>query len=121
MSQGHGPTAAERDRMFDAVSFVLTWGFRVAFAALAVGLLLALARGESLSSRVEPISQIAHGIGKGNAAAFVDLGIVLLLLTPPEAVATVLVVFARRRDPLYTAISLIVLAVLAAGIVLAFR
>jgi uncharacterized membrane protein len=55
------------------------------------------------------------GIAHGDAAAIVDLGILLLVATPICRVIFAVVGFAIERDRLYVAISLTVLAVLLFG------
>ncbi len=60
-------------------------------------------------------AQLLDGLGKGQAAALIDLGILLLIATPIARVAFALVAFAIERDKLYMGISLIVLAVLVWG------
>jgi uncharacterized membrane protein len=57
------------------------------------------------------------GIGRGNADAIVQLGILLLIATPIARVVFAVVAFARERDRLYVAISLVVLVVLLYGMV----
>ncbi len=105
---------------YDVIILVMTWGFRLAFGILGVGLLLAAARGEGLSTKVEPIGDVVSGVLHGKAAAFVDLGIIVLLLTPPTVIATVIVLFLRRRDLLYAGITSVVFVALLIGITLAF-
>lgn len=58
---------------------------------------------------------LLRGIGHGDAAAIVDLGILLLIATPICRVIFAVVGFAIERDRLYVAISLTVLAVLLFG------
>lgn len=61
--------------------------------------------------RFEPdLPAIARGAARGDGLALVELGILILVLTPVLRVATALALFARERDWLYTAIASIVLA-----------
>jgi uncharacterized membrane protein len=55
------------------------------------------------------------GISRGDAAAIIELGILLLIATPICRVIFAVVGFAIERDRLYVAISLTVLAVLLYG------
>jgi uncharacterized membrane protein len=105
---------------YDVIITIMTWGFRLAFGILGIGLLLAAARREGLSTKVEPIGDVVSGVLHGKAAAFVDLGIIILLLTPPTVIATTIILFLRRRDFLYAGISSIVFITLLVGITLAF-
>jgi uncharacterized membrane protein len=59
---------------------------------------------------------ILSGLGQGNPIAVIDLGIVLLILTPLSRVITALVVFIVDREPRFVLTSLIVLAILALAI-----
>lgn len=58
---------------------------------------------------------LLHGIAHGDAAAIVELGILMLIATPICRVAFALVAFSIERDRLYMVVSLIVLAVLLWG------
>jgi uncharacterized membrane protein len=60
-------------------------------------------------------SALLKGIAHGDAAAIIQLGILLLIATPIFRVAFAVVAFAIERDRLYVAISLTVLAVLLFG------
>ncbi|MEP6619074.1 MAG: DUF1634 domain-containing protein [bacterium] len=101
---------------------------------LGVGIsaLVVLAGGIALLSRhgFQPVAfhdqaQIAsplwsvHGILRGavalDSSAVIQLGLVLLILTPVARVAFSLIAFARQRDGLYVAITSVVLALLLFG------
>jgi uncharacterized membrane protein len=56
-----------------------------------------------------------RGIARGDAVAFIELGILLLVATPICRVIFAVIGFALERDRLYVAISLAVLAVLLFG------
>jgi uncharacterized membrane protein len=58
---------------------------------------------------------LLKGIAQGDAAAIIDLGILLLVATPICRVIFAVVAFAIERDRMYVAISLTVLAVLIFG------
>lgn len=59
---------------------------------------------------------IVHGAAHADAAALMQLGIFILVLTPLVRVAFSLALFGLRRDRMYTVITLAVLAVLLAGL-----
>jgi uncharacterized membrane protein len=59
---------------------------------------------------------VFRGIGAGHPAALIQLGLLLLIATPVARVALAAVAFATQRDRTYVVITLIVLAVLAAGL-----
>ncbi len=58
------------------------------------------------------LPELAHG----NGAAVIELGLVMLILTPIARVAFALVAFLLERDKLYTAVSLFILVVLLYGL-----
>jgi uncharacterized membrane protein len=59
------------------------------------------------------LREIVAGARAVHGQALIQLGVLMLIATPIARVALSLVVFALRRDGLYTAVTLIVLAVLA--------
>jgi uncharacterized membrane protein len=59
------------------------------------------------------VSGMAHAAVHLNSEALMQAGLVLLILTPVARVALAVVGFALERDRLYTAVSLIVLLILA--------
>lgn len=56
--------------------------------------------------------QLIDGMSHGNAAAIIQVGILLLIATPVARVVFAVIAFLAERDRLYTAISAGVLAVL---------
>ena len=56
--------------------------------------------------------ELFTGSARGNAAAIIEVGILLLIATPVARVLFAVVAFALERDRLYTLISIAVLAVL---------
>jgi uncharacterized membrane protein len=59
--------------------------------------------------------ELLHGMARGDAAAIIEVGILLLVATPIARVIFAVVAFAIERDRLYVGISLTVLAVLLYG------
>ena len=62
------------------------------------------------------LATIAQGLRNTSALALIQAGLVLLIATPVLRVAATAAIFAKNRDWLYVAISLIVLASLGAGL-----
>jgi uncharacterized membrane protein len=60
--------------------------------------------------------QLLHLLAAGDAAAIVQLGILLLIATPVARVLFAAIAFAMERDRLYVCISVVVLAVLLFGL-----
>jgi uncharacterized membrane protein len=115
-------TAGSRDQskldpIYRSAGLVLTWGFRVAAALLAAGLLLAAIQGDDLSEEAEPIPEIVDLLLDGKSSALVDLAIVAMVLTPVAAVIAIAVGFYRIADRRYAVASFFVLAVLGISII----
>ncbi len=60
--------------------------------------------------------QLLHALVHGDSAAIIQLGILFLIATPVARVVFAAVAFAVQRDRLYTAISVLVLVILALGL-----
>lgn len=58
---------------------------------------------------------IVHGVAAGDAAAIIQLAVLLLIATPVARVVFALVAFGIERDKLYVGVSAMVLAVLLYG------
>ncbi len=112
------------------ISHVLRAGVVLAGAVIALGLLLLWARGAgpndpiSLAALrqqdghalpVHPGALVRHALG-GQPTAVIQLGVLLLILTPVARVAMTVWLFVEQRDPVFTAITLVVLAVLLLGL-----
>ena len=67
------------------------------------------------------LSNVLGGAAHFEALAIVQLGLIILIATPIARVALTLIAFIFQRDRLYTAITAIVLAVLAFGLLLGGR
>jgi uncharacterized membrane protein len=65
------------------------------------------------------VSAIVRGVVHGQPAALVQLGLVLLILTPMARVALTLCAFLVQRDRMYVLLTTIVLAILVYGMFLA--
>jgi uncharacterized membrane protein len=58
------------------------------------------------------VSGVVSGVLNGDSRAIIQLGVLLLIATPVARVAMALAGFARERDWVYVAVSLLVLAIL---------
>ena len=104
------------------VGTLLRWGVLLAAAVTAIGgaILLwqdggtipALGRFVGEPGSHSELGAIVRGAFRGEGAAIVQLGVVLLIATPIARVAFTLVAFLRQRDRLYTAVTALVLAIL---------
>ncbi len=108
------------------IANVLRVGVVLASAVTLLGLALALLRDhptgvqEAVSGRAnlrapDPASLRQH-LGRGDPVAVVQLGLLLLILTPAVRVALTVVLFALQRDWAFVAIAATVLLLLALGL-----
>ena len=113
----------EADRRVDLViGRLLQIGVFAAAAIVVVGALLFLSQHGRASANfnefrpgpreLRSVSGIVRGVRAFNSAAIVQLGLVLLILTPIARVALTLVAFVIQRDRLYVVITGLVLALL---------
>jgi uncharacterized membrane protein len=112
------------------ISRVLRAGVIVAAALIAAGALLFLIQGpgpgdptslaqldsrSSLPFSVSPRT-IWQGVTHLRAAAVIELGLLVLILTPVARVGMTVVLFAKQRDRTFVAITTVVLLVLLVGL-----
>jgi uncharacterized membrane protein len=107
---------AELAPLRGAAITILTWGFRTGGALLAVGLLLAAIKQESLSHQAGSFTDVIPAILDGRAGGVVDLAILWIMATPVATVIVIATGFFRLGDRRYGALSLAVLAVLCVSI-----
>lgn len=105
--------------LYDTARTLFTWGFRIGAAILALGVVLAVIRGEPLPRTAAPLSQIPAALLAGSAGGVVDLAIFWFMATPVVTVVVVAVSFWRLGDRRYALLSLIVLLILGTSIGLA--
>lgn len=120
------PTAAQTASLQTLISRVLTSGLVVACAVTLLGgaLLLAghsgpapdLTRFHPEPASLRSLPAIVRGSCSLDGASVTLLGALLLVATPVARVALAMVLFAAQRDRLYVAVSLLLLAVLVAGL-----
>ena len=128
----HTPTAEEDQRLETAIGLLLRIGVIAAALLVSIGGALVLRHPESplpnytvfhppgehaasTSANVpfRSISGVIQQLGSGSGGSIIALGLLALIATPIARVILAIVGFARERDWLYTAVSLIVLAILA--------
>jgi len=71
---------------------------------------------KGVAESLKSLSGIGHGVMAGQRAAMVQLGLVLLILTPIARVTLTLGAFVIQRDRLYVLLTSIVLTVLVYGL-----
>ena len=121
---GTAGLAARTDRLeplYDAAVKTLFWGFRLGAALLALGIVVALVKGEPLGHEADPIPDVIAMVRAGYASGIIDLAILWFMLTPVVTVIVVAASFWRLGDRRYALLSLIVLAILGASVALALN
>jgi uncharacterized membrane protein len=111
MSEHHDPAAV-------AVSRTLAAGVGASMFLMTAGLLLALTRGGPLPDSATPLPALGAGLASADPGALMSLGLIILLATPAARVVVLTWQFARRREWLFAAVSLVVLGVLAASVLI---
>lgn len=128
---GAAPATSGLDRMEEWISITLRMGVLLAAAIMAAGLGVFLFAEHQLGRQVAvrdtlgPDTRslatspeaILSGIRMGDAAAVIQLGVLILILTPVLRVALMLGFFVARRERLFAVISAIVLFNLGLGLV----
>lgn len=97
------------------VSRVLTAGLYAAVLLLVVGVVLALVRSGIPVPRESFLAGIPHALAGLEPGGFLNLGLLILLVTPAARVIALLVGFAWRRSWLFSLLSLLVLGVMGAS------
>jgi len=123
----HSPSRALDHRIEDMMGRLLQAGVVLASSVVLIGGLFYLRAhsGTTKNYRTftsEPASlrhpvELFRLLMTGDAAAIIQLGVLLLIATPIARVVFAAIGFAVERDRLYVAISLVVLAVLIFGLV----
>jgi len=118
----------QRDKQFEVfLGQLLRVGFFLSAAVVLVGGLLYLMKyahqppqygifhGEP--SDVRHTADVVRGAFSGHSRELIELGLLLLILTPVSRVLLSVIEFARERDWLYVTTTLLVLAILIYGLV----
>ncbi|MFW6075894.1 MAG: DUF1634 domain-containing protein [Chloroflexota bacterium] len=96
---------------------MLTWGLRASMAFIVLGMIVALARGEGIGEEVDRFDEIAGDLIRLQQEGFIDLGLILLLLTPAGTVVAVLVGAIRQREWMMIGVCLLLYVILAGSVV----
>jgi uncharacterized membrane protein len=102
------------------LSWLLLVGLSLAIAFFVTGVVLSVIKPEVPIS-ASSITGLPGALAALEPGGFFDLGLLALLATPAARVATLVVAFARRRLWLFSALGLVVLAVLALSAYLGLR
>jgi uncharacterized membrane protein len=111
------PPKHQMDFIERMVNRILGVGIVLTVALLAAGLVLSIVDGRGLPVEVVPLADLASRLLDLDPAAYLSLGIVVLIATPFVRVAGSIVAFARERDRRYVLITAVVLAVMCLSLV----
>jgi uncharacterized membrane protein len=106
------------DSIERTVNRILVVGVALAVALMAVGLVLGVVDGQGLPSHVVSLGDLPSLLGSLDPAAYLSLGLMVLIATPFVRVAGTIVVFALEHDRRYVLITAVVLVVMCLGVAL---
>ena len=95
---------------------VLTTGWRLSFALIIIGLVIAILRDEPLTAELGTLSQVLGELVTGHSNGFLGLGILVMILSPIVSAATIAVNFFRIGDRRYGLITTTVFVILVISI-----
>ena len=101
-----------------AIRGILLGGIAVSVALMAAGLVLGVVRGAGLPRGVVPLAELPRALAELRPAAYLSLGLIVLIGTPFVRVAGSLVTLVRERDRRYVLITAVVQAVMCLGVLL---
>ena len=100
------------------VSLVLRAGMVLSMSVLLLGLVLFILSPGGNPEADMGLEEMINGIANGDPVAVIDLGIILLILTPLTRVLTTLVIFVIDRQPRFILASLLVLGIIFTAIII---
>jgi uncharacterized protein len=106
------------DPIEKVVHWVLLVGLLVSVALMAAGIVLGFAQGIGLPDHVVTPADLPGALADGEAAAFLTLGLLALIVTPFLRVAGTLIAFALERDMRYVLVSAAVLTLMCLSVLL---
>ena len=97
---------------------ILLCGIAVSVTLMAAGLVIGVARGAGVPRGVVPLAELPRALAALRPAAYLSLGLIVLIGTPFVRVAGSLVVFVKERDGRFVLVTASVLLVMCLGVVL---
>jgi uncharacterized membrane protein len=97
---------------------ILTFGFWSSIALMLAGVTLAIAQGNELPTETDSLDEVLPAAARLEPRALIELGVLLLLLTPFSYVVAALVAYARQRDRAFVGICLLLIALIGGSIAL---
>lgn len=106
------------DLIYHSAAKVLRYGFLISAVTLVLGAAWSIVDRHPLSTDVLPFQDIPGALADGNPSSLIDLGILLMMLTPVATVLVIAVDFFRLGERKFVTLSLGVLAILITSIVI---
>jgi uncharacterized membrane protein len=100
------------------VNRVLVVGVALSVALMAAGLVLGVVDRQGLPAHVVSLGDLPSALGSLDPAAYLSLGVMVLIATPFVRVAGSIVAFAREHDRRYVLITVVVLVVMCVSVAL---
>jgi uncharacterized membrane protein len=97
---------------------VLTTGWRLSFALIITGLVIAILRDEPLTGELGTFAHVFDELITGHSNGFLGLGILVMILAPIVSSATIAINFFRIGDRRYGLITTAVFVILMVSITL---
>lgn len=119
---GNGPPTTPPVHVMDPVErmihLVLLVGIAVSGALMVAGLTLGLLKGGGIPRGVVPLADLPRAARGLCPAAFLSLGLIVLIATPFVRVVGSLIAFVREGDRRYVVVTAVVLAVMCVSVLL---
>ena len=119
MSQGSGtPEKHVMVPIERMVSRILRIGIAISVTLMVIGLVLGFFNSQGMPKHVVPLADLPSLLRAFDPAAYLSLGLIVLIATPFVRVLGSVVAFAREGDRRYVLITAVVLAVMCLSVVL---
>jgi uncharacterized membrane protein len=110
------PEDPVQTRLYRMIERILDYGFFLGIGVILLGTVLTLAQGDDLPEDVVGLLDLPSHVADFEASALLDLGLIILLLTPLSYVVAALVTFIREQDRLFIGVCLLLIALIAASV-----
>jgi len=108
-------------RLNRRISLVLRWGIAVSLVLIVCGLIIFLVSGAPHTSPLLPLPSLINGFASLDPAAFISVGVILILLLPAVMLILSLAYFAAVRERQPVIVCIVLLIMLAASLILVLK
>lgn len=103
-------------QLYRRIVIVLNAGFALSVGLMLAGIADAIVRGQTIEETAEPISDVLPAVARLEAQGMIDLGIVVLMITPVAYVLVSMLTFVRQRDALFVGVCVLLLVIIGGSI-----